>query len=68
MRTCPIHWLFVGLVGCMTRPTRMRTMERRCVSRVERKSEVELGVTIPHFDVFVVTKRKEVLLENKSIV
>lgn len=46
----------------------MRTMERRCVSRVERKSEVELGVTIPHFDVFVVTKRKEVLLENKSIV
>ena len=45
----------------------MRTMERKCVS-VERKSEVGLGFMIPHFDVFVVTKRKEVLLENKSIV
>ena len=39
----------------------MRTMERRCVS-VERKSEVGLGFTILHYEVFVVTKRLEVLL------
>ena len=50
----------------VTRPTRMRTMERRCVSRVERKSEVELGFTILHYEVFVVTKRMEVLLYGGS--
>lgn len=44
----------------------MRTMERRCVSRVERKSEVELGFTILHYEVFVVTKRMEVLLYGGS--
>lgn len=44
----------------------MLTMERKCVSPVKRESEVGLGFTIPHFDVFVVTKRMEVLLYGGS--
>lgn len=44
----------------------MLTMERKCVSPVKRKSEVGLGITILHYEVFVVTKRKEVLLYGGS--
>ena len=44
----------------------MLTMERKCVSPVKRKSEVGLGVTILHYEVFVVTKRKEVLFYGGS--